>query len=75
MVSRESIHSGLQILRGALHWGSLAVISYLLVPLLLSFFPPTMAIAAGLRSQMLSAVDQAWGSVLNVTPNLLGLLH
>lgn len=74
LVSRESIHSGLQILRGALHWGSLAVISYLLVPLLLSFFPPTMAIAAGLRSQMLSAVDQAWGSVLNVTPNLLALL-
>jgi hypothetical protein len=70
LLSRETIHSGLQISRAALHWGSLALISYLMVPLLLGFFPPTMAIAAGLRSQMLGAVDQAWGGAMGAIPNL-----
>ena len=74
LVSRETIHSALQISRAAVHWGSLALISYLMVPLLLSFFPPTMAIAAGLRSQMLSAIAQAWSGTVSGIPNLLALL-
>jgi len=74
LISKDSIHSGLQILRSALHWGSLTLISYLLLPLLLGFFPPTMAMAAGLRGQMLSALAQAWNGLLGVVPNLVALL-
>lgn len=74
LVSRETIHTALQLSRAALHWGALALITYLLLPLLLSFFPPTMAIAAGLRSQMIGVVAQVWTGVVSVIPNLLALL-
>ncbi|MFZ9172560.1 MAG: mechanosensitive ion channel family protein [Vulcanococcus sp.] len=74
LVSRETIHSALQVCRTALHWSSLALISYLMVPLLLGFFPPTMAIAAGLRSQMLSVMAQAWDGAVSAIPNMLALL-
>jgi hypothetical protein len=32
-----------------LHWGGLLLASYLMIPLLLGFFPPTQGIAEGLR--------------------------
>ncbi|WP_254896091.1 mechanosensitive ion channel family protein [Synechococcus sp. HK05] len=74
LISRGHIQRSLQLGRGALHWAALAAISYLMVPLLLSFFPPTMGLAADLREQMLLALQQLWGGVLNVVPNLIALV-
>jgi hypothetical protein len=44
LISRGHIQRSLQLGRGALHWAALAAISNLMVPLLLSFFPPTMGL-------------------------------
>ena len=74
LISRGHIQRSLQLGRAALHWAALAAISYLLLPLLLSFFPPTMGLAAELREQMLMAVEQLWNGVLNVVPNLIALV-
>jgi small-conductance mechanosensitive channel len=57
-----------------IHWGVLVVISYLLVPLLLSFFPPTTMLAAGLRFHILSMVGGLFASVVNAIPNLFTIL-
>lgn len=64
-------------LRGALllavnvgHWALLLLISYLLIPLLLGFFPPTQVLAAGLRGQLLNLVMLAWNALLGAVPNL-----
>ena len=74
LISRAHIQRSLQLGRAVLHWAALAAISYLMLPLLLSFFPPTMGLAADLREQMLMAVNQLWDGVLNVVPNLIALV-
>jgi len=74
LITRRQIQRSLQLGRAALHWAALAAISYLMVPLLLSFFPPTMGLAADLREQMLLASEQLWNGVLNVVPNLIALV-
>ncbi|MEB3263854.1 MAG: mechanosensitive ion channel domain-containing protein [Synechococcus sp.] len=56
------------------HWSVLLLISYLLIPLLLGFFPPTTVIAAGLRAQILGVVSGAFGGLVNAIPNLLTIL-
>ncbi len=59
-----------------LHWFLLLLISYLLIPLLLGFFPPTQVLAAGLRSQILAALQVMVAAVLGVVPALgsIGLI-
>ncbi|MFM7674740.1 MAG: mechanosensitive ion channel domain-containing protein [Synechococcus sp.] len=64
----------LQTTLQAVHWSVLLLISYLLIPLLLGFFPPTTVIAAGLRAQILSVVSGAFGGLVNAIPNLLTIL-
>lgn len=56
-----------------LHWILLLLISYLLIPLLLGFFPPTQALAAGLRGQILAAVERLAAVVLAQLPALLAI--
>ncbi len=61
----------LQLARRIVHWGLLSLISYLLIPLLLGFFPPTQAVAEGLRGQILGFVGGFIANVLTAIPNLL----
>jgi small-conductance mechanosensitive channel len=56
-----------------LHWTLLLLISYLLIPLLLGFFPPTQILAAGLRSQILAVVRALGAALFAVVPNLLAV--
>ncbi len=56
-----------------LHWTLLLLISYLLIPLLLGFFPPTQILAAGLRSQILAVLRALGAALLAVVPNLLAV--
>lgn len=74
LVPRESVRNILQLGRVAVYWSTVALLSYLLVPLLLSFFPPTMALAAGLRSQMLGVISAVGSGVVALIPNLLTLI-
>lgn len=60
-----------RLLLNTVHWGLLLLISWLLIPLLLGFFPPTQAMAAGLRGQLLSWFMQVVEAVLSLVPNLL----
>lgn len=63
----------LQWLRRVAHWSLLLLVSYLLLPLLLSLFPPTQAIAEGLRSQLLRVVEAVLGGLVRSIPNLLSI--
>jgi small-conductance mechanosensitive channel len=62
---------GLQWLRATLHWVVLALVSYLLIPLLLGLFPPTQAIAEGLRVQLLTLLLGFSQKLVQLIPNLL----
>jgi small-conductance mechanosensitive channel len=63
----------LQWLRRVVHWSLLLLVSYLLLPLLLGLFPPTQAIAEGLRSQLLRVVEAVLGGLVSSIPNLLSI--
>jgi small-conductance mechanosensitive channel len=63
---RFGLHLGLEVV----HWTLLLLVSYLLVPLLLSQFPPTQILAAGLRSQMRSIVVAIGVALFNALPSL-----
>jgi small-conductance mechanosensitive channel len=63
---RFGLHLGLE----TVHWTLLLLVSYLLVPLLLSQFPPTQILAAGLRSQMRSLVVAIGMALFNALPSL-----
>ncbi len=54
-----------------LNWSVLLVISYLLIPLLLGFFPPTQVLAAGLRGQIVAVLRGLVSAVLQAIPSLL----
>jgi small-conductance mechanosensitive channel len=58
----------------AAHWLLVLLISYLLIPLLLGLFPPTRALAAGLRGQILAAVGLLGQIMLGAAPGLLSIL-
>ncbi|MBE9155066.1 mechanosensitive ion channel family protein [Cyanobium sp. LEGE 06113] len=58
-----------RLLLNTAHWGALLLISWLLIPLLLSFFPPTQAMAEGLRGQLLTWFMQVVRAVLSLVPN------
>jgi small-conductance mechanosensitive channel len=59
----------LNLLNGLL----LLLISYMLIPLLLGFFPPTQVLAAGLRGQILAALQAMAAALLAVVPALLSI--
>jgi small-conductance mechanosensitive channel len=63
----------LLILLNLLHWALLLLVSYLLIPLLLGFFPPTQELAAGLRGQILAAVGGLGSLLLAQVPALLAI--
>jgi len=69
----RQLRSLLQGLRRTIHWSVLLLISYLLIPLLLGFFPPTRSIADGLRAQILGVVTGFIGGVVSSIPNLLSI--
>jgi small-conductance mechanosensitive channel len=73
MVAPDQVRSVLQGLRQVIHWGLVALVSYLLIPLLLGLFPPTQGIAAGLRGQLKDLVTAFLGGVVQAIPNLLSI--
>jgi small-conductance mechanosensitive channel len=72
-VEPDQVRELMQRLRQLIHWSLLAVISYLLIPLLLGLFPPTQGIAEGLRDQMRDLVLSFLGGVVQAIPNLLSI--
>ncbi len=71
LLDESQVAALLQLLRRLLHWALLLLVSYLLIPLLLGFFPPTQAIAAGLRAQILAVLTALASGLVGVIPNLL----
>jgi small-conductance mechanosensitive channel len=57
-----------------LHWGFLLLASYLLIPLLLGFFPPTQVVAEGLRSHIRRVLERLLDGVVAAIPNLLAIV-
>jgi small-conductance mechanosensitive channel len=62
---------GLQMARKLAHSTLLLLASYLLIPLLLGFFPPTKAVAEGLRSHILRVVSQVLDKGTHAIPNII----
>lgn len=54
-----------------LHWGLLLLVSYLLIPLLLGFFPPTQGLAAGLSGQLQALLRGLAAVLRQAIPGLL----
>jgi small-conductance mechanosensitive channel len=73
VLNEEQVRQSLQLVRRSLHWTLLLLASYLLIPLLLGFFPPTQVIAEGLRGQFLRVVGGCLDSAVNAIPNLLSI--
>jgi small-conductance mechanosensitive channel len=73
LVDRSLVRRLLQRLRQLLHWGLVALLSYLLIPLLLGLFPPTQGIAAGLRGQIAGLVFALLNGAVQAIPNALSI--
>jgi small-conductance mechanosensitive channel len=73
LVEPEHVRRFMQGVRQAIHWSLLLLISYLLIPLLLGFFPPTQGIAEGLRGQIRDVVVGFFAGVVGAIPNLLSI--
>lgn len=69
----RQLRDGAQFIRQLGHWGLLLLASYLLIPLLLGFFPPTQAIAEGLRAQLLALAGRLLQGLVNAIPALLAV--
>ena len=63
----------LRLLR-LLHWGLLLLASYLLIPLLLGFFPPTQVVAEGLRGHIRGVFERLLDGMVAAIPNLLAIV-
>ncbi len=63
----------LRLLR-VLHWGLLLLASYLLIPSLLGFFPPTQMVAEGLRGHIRGVLERLLDGVVAAIPNLLAIV-
>jgi small-conductance mechanosensitive channel len=74
LVEREQLKAVLLWCLTLLNWSLLLLISYLLIPLLLGFFPPTQMLAAGLRGQILVVVRRLGGALLGAIPSLLAIV-
>ncbi|MFN9546508.1 MAG: mechanosensitive ion channel family protein [Cyanobacteriota bacterium] len=73
VLDSEQLRGSLQVLRRLAHGTLLLLASYLLIPLLLSFFPPTQAMAEGLRAHILRVVAEVLDNGTNAIPNLLAV--
>jgi small-conductance mechanosensitive channel len=73
-VEANQVRQILQTVRQMAHWSLVLAISYLLIPLLLGFFPPTQGIAEGLRKQLRDLVLNFLLGVVQAIPNLLSIL-
>ena len=73
LVDADQVRQVMQLTRVVIHWGILLLISYLLIPLLLGFFPPTQGIAQGLRAQILDLVVAFLQGMVAAIPNLLSI--
>ena len=72
-IGMERLKALLQQIRQLLHWSLLALVTYLLVPLLLAFFPPTMAMSKGLRGQILQFIDGVLDGLVEAIPGLVSV--
>ena len=68
------VRQSLQLVRRSLHWFLLVLASYLLIPLLLGYFPPTQVIAEGLRGQILRLMGGFLDAAVNAIPNLITIV-
>jgi small-conductance mechanosensitive channel len=73
-VEVDQVRELMQRLRQVVHWSLIALISYLLIPLLLGLFPPTRGISEGLRGQIGDLVVGFLNGVVKAIPNLLSIL-
>ena len=73
LLDEPQLRELLQWFRRSGHWALLLLISYLLIPLLLGLFPPTQAMAEGLRSHLLQQVEGLLGGVVDSIPNLISI--
>jgi small-conductance mechanosensitive channel len=73
VLDAEQLGDGLQALRRLANSTLLLLASWLLIPLLLSFFPPTRAVAEGLRGHILRVLGQVMAQATNALPNLLAV--
>jgi small-conductance mechanosensitive channel len=73
VLDADQLRDALQVLRRLAHSTLLLLASWLLIPLLLSFFPPTKAIAEGLRGHILTVLGQVLDQCANAVPNLLAV--
>jgi len=73
VLDSEQERGALLLLLRVLHWGVLLLASYLMIPLLLGFFPPTQGIAEGLRGHIRLVLDGVLEGVVAAIPNLLAI--
>lgn len=71
LLEPEQLRPLLGLALTAAHWSLLVLISYLLIPLLLGFFPPTQVLAAGLRGQILAVLQAIGAGLVGLLPDLL----
>ena len=73
VLDAEQLRGALQVLRRLANGTLLLLASYLLIPLLLSFFPPTQAMAEGLRAHILRVLGEVLDNGTNAIPNILAV--
>jgi small-conductance mechanosensitive channel len=74
VLDAEQLRDALQMLRRLAHGTLLLFASWLLIPLLLGFFPPTKGVAEGLRGYILRVLSQLLDQATHSLPNLLAVL-
>ncbi|MGB5135761.1 MAG: mechanosensitive ion channel domain-containing protein [Prochlorococcaceae cyanobacterium] len=72
-IEADQVRRVMQRLLQVVHWSLVALISYLLIPLLLSLFPPTQGIAKGLRGQVSDLLIGFLNGAVKAIPNLLSI--
>ncbi|MCX5953565.1 MAG: mechanosensitive ion channel [Cyanobacteria bacterium] len=73
VLDSEQERGAVLLLLRVLHWGVLLLASYLMIPLLLGFFPPTQGIAEGLRGHIRLVLDGVLEGAVAAIPNLLAI--
>ena len=73
VLDSEQERGAVLLLLRVLHWGVLLLASYLMIPLLLGFFPPTQGIAEGLRGHIRLVMDGVLEGMVEAIPNLLAI--
>ena len=73
VLDAEQERASLLWLLRLVHGGLLLLASYLLIPLLLGFFPPTQVVAEGLRGQIRRLLERLLEGLVGSIPNLLAI--